>query len=122
MQEINKELDKNKLDDQINEMIKAKYTFIHYNGLRRAKLSQITNNFETNIFDNSVVVIDEAHNLISRIVNRLNRPNSLAMRLYNFLKSFIMKKLFKFNWINGLGLSFIFTGFLYFLKLENLGL
>ena len=28
-----------------------------------------------------------------------------------------MKYLFKFNWINGLGLSFIFTGFLYFLKM-----
>jgi uncharacterized membrane protein len=28
-----------------------------------------------------------------------------------------MKNLFKLNWINGLGLSFLFTGFLYFLKL-----
>ena len=69
---------KNKLDDQINEMIKAKYTFIHYNGLRRAKLSQLTNNFETNIFDNSVVVIDEAHNFISRIVNKIDKEKSIA--------------------------------------------
>jgi uncharacterized membrane protein len=29
----------------------------------------------------------------------------------------MMKNLFKLNWINGLGLSFIFTGFLYFLKM-----
>jgi uncharacterized membrane protein len=28
-----------------------------------------------------------------------------------------MKKLINFNWVNGLGLSFIFTGFLYFLKI-----
>jgi hypothetical protein len=69
--------DKNKLDDQINEMIKAKYTFIHYNGLRRAKLSQITNNFETNIFDNSVIIIDEAHNFISRIVNKIDKEKPI---------------------------------------------
>ena len=69
---------KNKLDDQINEMIKAKYTFIHYNGLRRTKLAQLTSNFETNIFDNSVVVIDEAHNFISRIVNKIEKEKPSA--------------------------------------------
>ena len=89
--------DKKNLDEQLDEMIQNKYTFINYNGLRRDKFKQLTNNFENNIFDNAVVVIDEAHNLISRIVNKLNKikklergPNaplqvSLSLQIYEFL-------------------------------------
>jgi len=58
------------LEEQLNEMIRQKYMFINYNGLRIKKLAEMTSNFTRNIFDNSVVVIDEAHNLISRIVNK----------------------------------------------------
>ena len=90
------------LDDQIDEMIKYKYKFINYNGLRRDKLKDMTNNFETNIFDDAVVVIDEAHNFISRIVNKIAKekeaptdkygkkervPFSLALILYELLLS-----------------------------------
>ena len=92
--------DKKILNDQLDEMIKNKYTFINYNGLRRNKFRQLTDNFETNIFDNSVVIIDEAHNLISRIVNKINKiskfnqikrgpnamlPLSISLLLYEFL-------------------------------------
>jgi 3-dehydroquinate dehydratase len=92
--------DKKSLNNQLDEMIDNKYTFINYNGLRREKFKQLTNNFENNIFDNSVVVIDEAHNLISRIVNKINKiskfsekkrgpgevlPQALALQLYEFL-------------------------------------
>ena len=92
--------DKKVLNDQLDEMIKNKYTFINYNGLRRDKFKQLTNNFEKNIFDDAVVIIDEAHNLISRIVNKINKiskfnekkrgpegmlPQSLALLLYEFL-------------------------------------
>ena len=65
--------DRKVLEEQLNEMIRAKYQFINYNGLRAQRLSEMTNNFTRNIFDNSVVVIDEAHNLISRIVNKLKK-------------------------------------------------
>uniref|UniRef100_A0A6C0DG76 Helicase ATP-binding domain-containing protein n=1 Tax=viral metagenome TaxID=1070528 RepID=A0A6C0DG76_9ZZZZ len=65
------------LNEQIDEMIQTKYKFINYNGLRRAKLKEMTNNFETNIFDDAVVVIDEAHNLISRIVNKLEKEKEI---------------------------------------------
>ena len=90
------------LDDQIDEMIQYKYRFINYNGLRRDKLKDMTNNFETNIFDDSVIVIDEAHNFISRIVNKIAKekevptdsrgkkdrlPYSLALVLYELLLS-----------------------------------
>ena len=92
--------DKQGLNEQIDEMIQFKYKFINYNGLRREKFKEMTNNFETNIFDNTVVIIDEAHNLISRIVNKINNfnkfsemrrgpgsvlPTPLALQLYEFL-------------------------------------
>ena len=65
------------LEEQLNEMIKQKYMFINYNGLRAKKLSEMTSKFTRNIFDNSVVVIDEAHNLISRIVNKLKKEKPI---------------------------------------------
>lgn len=69
--------DKKILEEQLNEMIKQKYTFINYNGLRAKRLSEMTSKFTKNIFDNSVVIIDEAHNLISRIVNKLKREKHM---------------------------------------------
>jgi hypothetical protein len=94
--------EKKSLDDQLDEMIQAKYKFINYNGLRREKLKQMSNDFDDNIFDNSVVIIDEAHNFISRIVNKIAKEKeipmdrrgkkervsySLALILYEFLLS-----------------------------------
>lgn len=70
--------DRKKIDEQIDEMIQNKYTFINYNGLRKEKFNNMTQNGTINIFDNAVVVIDEAHNLISRIVNKINRSSTFA--------------------------------------------
>jgi len=95
-------VDKNSLDDQLNKMIESKYTFINYNGLRLKQLETLTNGFTRNLFDDRVVVIDEAHNLISRIVNKVKKekdirendrgekdhaPVNLAMKLYEYLLS-----------------------------------
>jgi len=81
--------DKKNLNDQIDEMIQLKYTFINYNGLREKKFGQMTMDYKINIFDNAVVIIDEAHNFISRIVNRLPERNRdkipLSLRLYDLL-------------------------------------
>ena len=95
--------DKTKLDDQINEMIETKYRFINYNGLRRSKWKEMTDDYKLNVFDDAVIIIDEAHNLISRIVNKIakekelpvdkrtgnieRRPYSLALNLYQDLMS-----------------------------------
>jgi hypothetical protein len=68
-------------------MINTKYDFINYNGLRAEKLKSMTDGYTRNPFDNSVVIIDEAHNFVSRIVNKLKRATSMAFRLYNFLLS-----------------------------------
>ncbi len=95
-------VDKTSLDDQINKMIESKYTFINYNGLRLKQLEGLTKGFTKNLFDDHVVVIDEAHNLISRIVNKIKKekdipennrgekdhlPVNLAIKLYEYLLS-----------------------------------
>ena len=96
------DVDKMTLESQLNEMIKSKYTFINYNGLRAKKLQELTANFTRNLFDDAAVVIDEAHNLISRIVNKIKKekvipenkkgekehlPLNLSTKLYELLMS-----------------------------------
>ena len=93
-------VEKNELDLQLNEMIRSKYTFINYNGLRMSRLKELTSGFTKNLFDDKVVIVDEAHNLISRIVNKIKKekeipenkrgekekqPTSLSLKLYEYL-------------------------------------
>lgn len=89
------------LNKQIDLMISKKYQFIRYNGLRKAKFKEMTHDYTVNIFDNKVIIIDEAHNLISRIVNRISKVKKnnisstrtgelddvLALRIYHMLMS-----------------------------------
>lgn len=57
--------------DQIDDMIRARYTFIHYNGLNQTKIRELKDSVPegTSPFDGHLVIIDEVHNLVSRIVN-----------------------------------------------------
>ena len=83
------------LDEQINEMIRCKYKFINYNGLRKQHLKDLTFDFTRNPFDNKVVVIDEVHNFVSRIVNKMSKTTSskkksknsetVSIMLYNYI-------------------------------------
>jgi hypothetical protein len=69
------------VDAQLNEMIQQKYTFISYNGIRESRLNEMSLNYTVNPFDNSVVVIDEAHNFVSRIVNHIKKsPDDTAAK------------------------------------------
>ena len=77
--------DKENLDVQLNEMIRDKYQFINYNGLRNDHLDMLSNQGNINPFDNKVVIVDEAHNFVSRIVNKMGRPEALSQRLYEYL-------------------------------------
>ena len=79
--------EKESLDNQINKMIQAKYKFINYNGLRMSHIDALSRDGAINPFDNKVIIIDEAHNFISRIVNKLGRTDTISMRLYEFLLS-----------------------------------
>jgi hypothetical protein len=95
-------IEKRSLDEQLNEMIRAKYVFINYNGLRTKRLGELTSGYTKNLFDDSVVIVDEAHNLISRIVNKIKKekvipenekgekeysPKFLSTKLYEYLMS-----------------------------------
>lgn len=59
----------NMIHMQIDTMIQNRFQFINYNGLTRKKLQSIVDESGGNPFDNTCVVIDEVHNLISTICN-----------------------------------------------------
>ena len=73
------------IDQQIDHMIRNKYLDINYNGLRNEHLDKLTNGGKTNPFDNKVVIIDEAHNLVSRIANTGSKKGTIANKLYKNL-------------------------------------
>ncbi len=77
--------EKKSLDLQLDEMIRHKYRFINYNGLRKSNLKALTSDYTKNPFDNSAIIIDEAHNFVSRIVNKLTSEDSLSSKLYEYL-------------------------------------
>ena len=92
--------DKKLLTRQIDAMIANKYNFLHYNGLNVKKFNELTKDGTINPFDNSVVIIDEAHNFVSLIVNKLKitkpvtydkngnivtEPIYLSLKLYELL-------------------------------------
>jgi Helicase conserved C-terminal domain/SNF2-related domain len=72
---------------QIEIMIRAKYYFMNYNGLTMKswnKNYKITP--DTNPFDNSTVIIDEVHNFINSVLNKLNiGRKSVSTELYEHI-------------------------------------
>lgn len=79
------------LDEQLNEMIHNKYQFINYNGIQKKHVNQLTKNNTVNPFDNKVVIIDEAHNFISGIVNKIKFGKKYTEYKYTVLYHNLMK-------------------------------
>jgi hypothetical protein len=77
--------DQKSVDQQIDHMIRNKYIDINYNGLQQHHIEEMTHGGKVNPFDNKVVIIDEAHNLVSRISNTGGKRGSIAYRLYHDL-------------------------------------
>ena len=97
--------DQKSIDKQINEMILKKYKFINYNGIRESHLNSLIREASNrdipdeeledediditnykNPFDDKVIIIDEAHNFVSRIVNKLKtKKKSLSIKLYELI-------------------------------------
>lgn len=76
------------IDRQIDKMIRNKYKFINYNGIRLPQWRELMRQSQSgNYFDNAVIIVDEAHNLVSRIVNKLKSHRSLSMQMYEALLS-----------------------------------
>jgi len=80
-------VDQRSIDEQLDAMIQTKYISINYNGLNKNRVETLTQNGTINPFDNSVVIVDEAHNFVSRIVNKLNKKKSISYILYQYLMS-----------------------------------
>lgn len=71
--------EKEQIEAQIDILIKEKYTFLHYNG--NLKISN-------GMFDNKVVIVDEAHDLVLSISNQLgSKADHKTLRLYEALMS-----------------------------------
>lgn len=64
---------------QIDDIINQRFTFIRYDGLRSSNISKYVPEDGTNPYENSVVIIDEVHNFISRIVN----ASDISRKLYD---------------------------------------
>jgi hypothetical protein len=73
------------INEQINKMISMKYKFYSYNGMTRKIYNILTQNDSINPFHNKIIIIDEAHNFISRIVNKLSSPTALSIKIYKYL-------------------------------------
>ena len=77
------------LDKQLTEMIDNKYLFIAYNGIRRDIYNKLIEQYSEdgkNLFSNKVVIIDEAHNFVSKISNKIkSSKKSLSTDLYEAL-------------------------------------
>ena len=74
--------EKNLLNKQIKIMIETKYKFINYNGLRDSHFKEFK---KKNPFDNKVIIIDEVHNFVSMIANKINDDKALSVKLYKYL-------------------------------------
>lgn len=66
---------------QIEDIIDQRFTFIRYNGLSSANIDKYVPSDGTNPYNDSVVIIDEVHNLISRITN----ASDIARKLYDVI-------------------------------------
>ncbi len=67
------------INDQIEIIIRQKYIFMHYDGLR---------SLPSGVFNNKIVIIDEAHGVSSKIASKLrqkNRKDTISMQIYNEL-------------------------------------
>lgn len=66
---------------QFDDLLQQRFTFIRYNGLSSANIDKYVPPDGSNPYSDSVVIIDEVHNFISRIVN----ASDIARRLYDLL-------------------------------------
>ena len=64
---------------QVEDIINQRFTFIRYNGLTSTNIEKYAPAEGPNPYDNSVVIIDEVHNLISRITSQ----SEIARKLYD---------------------------------------
>jgi hypothetical protein len=68
---------------QIEDIINQRFTFIRYNGLSSANIGKHVPADGSNPYNDSVVIIDEVHNMISRVSNKSDITRPLYDLIYN---------------------------------------
>lgn len=85
------DIQRTSLDTQMTQAITDKYTFIHYNGIRKDAFGLLKREAKSkrgvsNPFSGAVVVLEEAHNFVGMIVNKLKgKKDSLTREMYQLL-------------------------------------
>jgi len=72
--------DKKAIREQIKDVLEQRFNFIRYNGLSTSNIDEY---IKDGMYDDSVVIVDEAHNLISRVINESEITGKLYEKLYN---------------------------------------
>lgn len=67
------------IDAQIDDLINSQFTFINYNGILESNVDRILHS--PHMFDDSVVIVEEAHNLIGAVINE----SELKRKLYDMI-------------------------------------
>ena len=67
------------IDAQIDDLINSRFTFINYNGILESNVDSILHS--PHMFDDSVVIVEEAHNLIGAVINE----SELKRKLYDMI-------------------------------------
>ena len=77
------------IDEQIDLMIQNKFVYISYNGITdKIWKEKYSKNDTFNPFHNSTIIIDEGHNFVSRIVNKINsQKTSVSTKMYENIMS-----------------------------------
>lgn len=69
------------IDTQIDDVIHQRFNFINYNGVSSQNVDKVLPPDQPDMFDNSVIIIEEAHNLIGSVVN----DRQIKRKLYDML-------------------------------------
>ena len=72
--------DKTNIRAQIKDILEQRFNFVRYNGLSRLNIGEYV---KEGMYDDSVVIVDEAHNLISRVINESEITGQLYEAIYN---------------------------------------
>jgi hypothetical protein len=75
--------DQTKISDQIDDVLDQRFSFINFNGIDKRNVDRILPPDQPHMFDNTTVIIDEAHNLISSVVNEREHKRKLYDMIYN---------------------------------------
>jgi hypothetical protein len=83
--------DQNSVQTQITHMIGQKYHNIHYNANNLATKINELGKGKKNPFDHTVVILDEAHNFVSRIVGNLRKKKKADQSIYTKIYEQMLK-------------------------------